>query len=294
MPIACSTSRCLRGVQIELKHRLGRAYFTDGEPIGEPATLRQAALDVGLDPDEVDAVLEGDAFADDVRADIDAARRIGVSGVPFFVVDGRLGVSGAQPPESLLDILEQGWLTREPAPVTVVAGSRRRTGPAAPTAARSDPGPIRPRPVASTPVSRIFAVPPWPEVRRRLPRLILGLVLCGVAFACIVQGDLGLDPWDVLHQGLADKTGLPIGTVSVLVSCVVVLGWIPLRQRVGLGTVINAVLIGMTMDVVIPLLPDPHSRVSQWALLVAGLIIAGPGIGMYIGARLGPGPATAS
>jgi predicted DsbA family dithiol-disulfide isomerase len=118
----------LRGVQLELKHRLGRAYFTDGEPIGEPATLRQAALDVGLDADEVDAVLEGDAFADEVRADIDAARRIGVSGVPFFVVDGRLGVSGAQPPESLLDILEQGWLTREPAPVTVVAGSGTADG----------------------------------------------------------------------------------------------------------------------------------------------------------------------
>ena len=111
----------LRGRQIELKHRLGRAYFTDGDPIGEAATLRQAALDVGLDADEVEAVLTGDAFADDVRADLDAARQIGISGVPFFVVDGRLGVSGAQPPDSLLDLLEQGWLTREPAPVTVVA-----------------------------------------------------------------------------------------------------------------------------------------------------------------------------
>jgi uncharacterized membrane protein YczE len=139
-------------------------------------------------------------------------------------------------------------------------------------------------------VSRLFAVPPWSEVRRRLPRLITGLILCGIAFACIVRGDLGLDPWDVLHQGLSDKTGIPIGTVSVLVSCVVVLGWIPLRQRVGLGTVVNAVLIGVTMDIVIPLLPDPHDRATQWALLIAGLIIAGPGIGMYIGARLGPGP----
>lgn len=102
----------VRGTQIELKQRLGRAYFTEGEPIGEAATLRQAALDVGLDAAEVDALLEGDAFADDVRADIEAAGRIGISGVPFFVVDGRLGVSGAQPPESLLDVLEQGWLTR--------------------------------------------------------------------------------------------------------------------------------------------------------------------------------------
>jgi predicted DsbA family dithiol-disulfide isomerase len=111
----------LRGVQIELKHRLGRAYFTDGEAIGEADTLRRAALDVGLDADEVEAVLTGDAFAAEVREDLDAARRIGISGVPFFVVDGRLGVSGAQPSEQLLAMLEQGWLTQE-RPVTVVAG----------------------------------------------------------------------------------------------------------------------------------------------------------------------------
>lgn len=99
----------VRGRQIELQQRLARAYFTDGEPIGEPATLRRAGLDVGLDADEVEAVLTGDAFADDVRTDVEAAGRIGIAGVPFFVVDGRLGVSGAQPPDSLLDLLEQGW-----------------------------------------------------------------------------------------------------------------------------------------------------------------------------------------
>lgn len=103
----------LRGRQIELKQRLGRAYFTEGEPIGEADALRRAAIEVGLDADEVDALLAGDAFSDDVRQDVDAARQLGISGVPFFVVDGRLGVSGAQPPESLLDIIEQGWLTRD-------------------------------------------------------------------------------------------------------------------------------------------------------------------------------------
>ncbi|WP_426573362.1 DsbA family oxidoreductase [Aquihabitans sp. McL0605] len=111
-----------RGVQLELKHALGKAYFTDGEPIGEVDTLRRAALSVGLDADEVEAVLTGEAFADDVRSDIAAAQQIGVSGVPFFVVDGRLGVSGAQPPETLLDILDQGWQTQVQAPVPVVAG----------------------------------------------------------------------------------------------------------------------------------------------------------------------------
>lgn len=113
----------LRGVQLELKHALGQAYFTDGEPIGEADTLRARAIGVGLDPEEVDAVLTGDAFADEVRRDIDTARQIGVSGVPFFVVDGRLGVSGAQPPETLRDLIDQGWSTREPAPVQVVAGA---------------------------------------------------------------------------------------------------------------------------------------------------------------------------
>ncbi len=111
----------VRGRQIELKHRLGRAYFTDGDPIGEPDTLRRAAVEVGLDADEVEAVLAGDAFADEVRTDLDAARQIGIGGVPFFVIDGRLGMSGAQPAEALLDLLDQGWLTREPSPVTVVA-----------------------------------------------------------------------------------------------------------------------------------------------------------------------------
>jgi predicted DsbA family dithiol-disulfide isomerase len=98
--------------QIELKRRLGRAYFTDGDAIGEADTLRRAAADVGLDPDEVDAVLAGDAFADDVRADLDRARSIGVTGVPFFVADGRLAVSGAQPPEVLLEVLQEAWATR--------------------------------------------------------------------------------------------------------------------------------------------------------------------------------------
>lgn len=145
-------------------------------------------------------------------------------------------------------------------------------------------------PVASSDVSRIFAIPPGSEVRRRLPPLVAGLVLCGVAFACIVQADLGLDPWDVLHQGVSDRTGIPIGTVSVLVGLVVVLGWIPLRQRLGIGTVLNALLIGATMDVVLPRLPAAETTASRWAFLLAGLVLAGPGIGMYIGARLGPGP----
>lgn len=103
-----------RGVQRELKGRLGRAYFTDGEPIGEHDTLRRAALDVGLDPGEVDAVLSRDDYADAVQADIAAARDMDVTGVPFFVVDGRLALAGAQPPEVLGRVLRKAWDERRP------------------------------------------------------------------------------------------------------------------------------------------------------------------------------------
>ncbi|MGI8755305.1 MAG: YczE/YyaS/YitT family protein [Acidimicrobiales bacterium] len=139
-------------------------------------------------------------------------------------------------------------------------------------------------------MSRYLAVPPWPEVWRRLPRLLVGLVLCGVAFGAIVRADLGLDPWDVLHQGVSEHTGISIGLVSVLVGVVVVLGWIPLRERPGIGTVANAIIIGTVMDQVLAVLPAHPSTAGRWALLVAGLVVIGPGIGMYIGARLGPGP----
>lgn len=139
-------------------------------------------------------------------------------------------------------------------------------------------------------MSRWFAVPPRAEVVRRLPQLVGGLVLCGVAFGLTVHAELGLDPWDVLHEGIADHIGLSIGNVSVLVGAVVLLGWIPLRERIGIGTVLNTVIIGLTMDRTIALLPDADTPARQWAMLAAGLALAGPGVGLYIGARLGPGP----
>ena len=139
-------------------------------------------------------------------------------------------------------------------------------------------------------VNRIVAVPPGPEIRRRLPQLLVGLVLCGVAFGLTVKADLGLDPWDVFHQGVAERTGISIGVVTVLTGLVVLLGWIPLRERIGLGTILNTLVIGLTMDVVIGLLPDAHTLSVRWAMLGGGLVIAGPAIGLYIGARLGPGP----
>ena len=101
-----------RGDQLALKHRLGQAYFTDGQCLGDHDVLRKAAVDVGLDPTEVDEVLDGDRYAAEVRQDEEAAREIGVAGVPFFVIDGRFGLPGAQPAEALQRSMERTWPER--------------------------------------------------------------------------------------------------------------------------------------------------------------------------------------
>ena len=92
-----------------LKERLLRAYFTDGEPIGDPATLARLAVEVGLPAAEVDEVLAGDRYAEAVRADERTAQAYGATGVPFFVIDGTYGLSGAQPPEVFTNVLERAW-----------------------------------------------------------------------------------------------------------------------------------------------------------------------------------------
>jgi predicted DsbA family dithiol-disulfide isomerase len=103
------------GVQDALKERLDRAYFTEGEPVDDDETLTRLAVEVGLDEQQVREVLASDRFADDVRADVAEARALGISGVPFFVIDRRYGVSGAQPPELLRSALEQAWQEASPA-----------------------------------------------------------------------------------------------------------------------------------------------------------------------------------
>ena len=107
------------GRQAELAERLFIAYFRDGQAIGEPEVLRAVGVAAGLDPGRVDEVLGSDAFAADVRADEDEARALGVSGVPFFVIDRRYGVSGAQAPDLLLELLEKAW--EESTALTMVA-----------------------------------------------------------------------------------------------------------------------------------------------------------------------------
>lgn len=128
------------------------------------------------------------------------------------------------------------------------------------------------------------------EPRVRIPRLILGLVICGVGIALMVAADLGLAPWSVLDQGLSERTGIPIGTMSIIVGAVVLMAWIPLGERPGIGTVLNILLIGATIDVVLLFVDTPGNTATRVAYLAVGVFLFGPGSGFYIGAGLGPGP----
>ncbi|MGW4438499.1 membrane protein YczE [Streptomyces sp. NPDC004596] len=125
---------------------------------------------------------------------------------------------------------------------------------------------------------------------RRLIQLYAGLALYGASSALLVAAGLGLEPWNVLHQGLAELTGLTIGVVSIAVGAVVLLLWIPLRQRPGLGTVSNVFVVGLAMDGTLALLPDVHALAVRVPLLLAGIVLNGAATGLYIAASFGPGP----
>ncbi|WP_406306143.1 hypothetical protein OHA61_33295 [Streptomyces sp. NBC_00885] len=125
---------------------------------------------------------------------------------------------------------------------------------------------------------------------RRLLQLYIGLALYGVSSALLVRGGLGLEPWGVLHQGLAERTGLTIGVVSIIVGAAVLLLWIPIRQRPGLGTVSNVFVIGIAMDGTLALVPDARGLAVQIPVLIGGIVLNGVATGLYIAARFGPGP----
>ncbi|WP_320784894.1 hypothetical protein [Streptomyces sp. CRN 30] len=125
---------------------------------------------------------------------------------------------------------------------------------------------------------------------RRLFQLYAGLALYGVSSALLVEAGLGLEPWGVLHQGLAELTGLTIGVVSIGVGALVLLLWIPLRQRPGLGTVSNVVVVGLATDATLAAVPAPDALAVRVPLLVAGVLLNGAATGLYIAARFGPGP----
>jgi uncharacterized membrane protein YczE len=123
----------------------------------------------------------------------------------------------------------------------------------------------------------------------RLVRLYLGLVGFGVSLALMVRARLGLSPWDVLHQGIARHLGVQLGWVTIGVSCLVLLGWIPLRQRPGPGTVSNALIVGLVVNGALDVLPAPGALVWRAVWLAAGIVLNGLATACYIGAGLGPG-----
>lgn len=125
---------------------------------------------------------------------------------------------------------------------------------------------------------------------RRLIQLNWGLALYGLSIALMVRANLGLNPWDVFHQGLSELTGLSLGTIIVIIGAAVLLFWIPLRQRPGIGTISNVFLIGIWSDVSLWLVPNASSLILAWAMLLGGIFLNGVAGGAYIGAGLGPGP----
>jgi uncharacterized membrane protein YczE len=129
-----------------------------------------------------------------------------------------------------------------------------------------------------------------PPRARRLIQLYLGLALYGFSASLLLLSGLGVDPWDVFHQGLSRRLGLGVGTWVIIVGFVVLLLWIPLRQRPGLGTLSNVVVIGVVIDLVLATVPAPSDLAVRIALMLAGVFLNGVATGAYIGAGLGPGP----
>ncbi len=130
----------------------------------------------------------------------------------------------------------------------------------------------------------------FPRPVRRLVQLYAGLALYGASMALLVRASLGVMPWDVLHQGLARQLDWSLGAVTVLVGALVLLAWVPLRQRPGLGTVSNVVVIGIAVDATLAVLPELDALPGRIGLAVAGIVLNAVATAAYIGVHLGPGP----
>ena len=136
---------------------------------------------------------------------------------------------------------------------------------------------------------------PWTTVPpdrflERLTRCIFGLFLFGLGISLLIDAELGAAPWDVFHTGVSDRTGISVGNIVIITGVALLALWIPLRERPGLGTLLNAVVIGIVVDLTLPWVPDTEQLVSRLALMTGGVVIIAVGSGFYIGAGLGPGP----
>jgi uncharacterized membrane protein YczE len=129
-----------------------------------------------------------------------------------------------------------------------------------------------------------------PRLPRRLFQLMVGLALYGASMAMMLRSQLGLDPWDVFHEGLSHRLPLSFGAIVVVVGVAVLLLWIPLRQWPGFGTIANAVVIGVATDLTLAVLETPAAFGGRTAMLLGGIVLNGFAGALYIGAQLGPGP----
>jgi uncharacterized protein len=136
----------------------------------------------------------------------------------------------------------------------------------------------------SEPLSR------WRAGPARLAALLAGLCVFGIGEAGLIASELGNSPWTVLAEGAAEQTGASIGATTVAISCLVLLAWIPLRQRPGLGTIANALVIGVAIDATLRVLPHLDALGARIAALAGGIVLVGLGSGVYLACRLGPGP----
>lgn len=128
------------------------------------------------------------------------------------------------------------------------------------------------------------------RMARRLVQLYTGLMLYGVSMGLMLRADLGLEPWSVLNQGISRHTGWSIGTITIVTGALILLLWIPLRQRPGLGTVSNVVILGLVMDATLAWVPELDSPGARIPLLAGAVLLNGAATGLYISADFGPGP----
>jgi uncharacterized membrane protein YczE len=144
--------------------------------------------------------------------------------------------------------------------------------------------------VTSKPELEVLTFPTPGELAVRLPRLLAGIVALAAGVALMLQARLGVSAYDVLHQGLSKVTGLSFGTVVVALGLVILVVWVPIGQRFGLGTIVNTLTVGFIVDVFTGVIPAPGALAARWPMLLGGIVITAFGMGLYIGAGLGPGP----
>ena len=125
---------------------------------------------------------------------------------------------------------------------------------------------------------------------RRLVRCVIGLSLFSVGISMQMNANIGAPPWDVFHQGIANQTGISIGKIIVLTGSSLLLLWIPLKQKPGLGTILNALEIGLVADIALGIIPEPSNILIRILMALSGIVVVAIGSGLYIGSALGPGP----